>query len=340
MDAPALRVGIIGAGQAGERHAIGFTETPTTRVVGVADIDARRAGDLAGRFQAHAYTDWRAMLDRGLDILVVSLPHSLHVAPAVAAAQLGVHVMMEKPIATTLADGRRIVEVCAAHGVKLGVSFVHRFREESQLVYNWVQDGRLGSPLLARETMNIERTRQVPGWVMQKELGGGGVLMYSAIHGVDRLRWLLGSEVTRVAAQTVKFHPETEVEDGVAALLTFAGGASATLMSTAPAYPAQPTIWETEVYGTSGMARLRTRQWAMLSSTEAQLHQATHEFGEQLGPYYNFARQAQAFAQAILEDREPPVTGQDGLAALEIVLAIYRSAESDQPVQLQAFAKP
>jgi predicted dehydrogenase len=334
LSATPLRVGIIGAGQAGERHAVGFSSIPETRVVGVADIVQGRAAELAQRFDATAYTDWRAMLDDGLEILVVSLPHSLHVAPAEAAAERGVHVMMEKPIATTLADGRRIVEVCAAQGVKLSVSFVHRFREESQLLHRWIREGRLGAPRLARETMNIERTPHVPGWVMDKTLGGGGVLMYSAIHGVDRLRWLLNSEVVQVTAQTVKFQPETEVEDGVAALLIFANGASATLMTTAPTYPAQPTIWESEIYGVTGMARLRTRQWALFNSAAEQIHQETESVSERLGPHYNFVRQAQAFAQAILEEREPPVTGQDGLAALAVALAIYRSAEIGEPVRL------
>ena len=112
-----LRVGIIGAGQAGERHTVGFSAVPGADVVGIADVVEARATDLAGRFGTKSYTDWRRLLADGLDILVVSLPHNLHVAPAEAAAASGVHVLMEKPIATTLAHGERIVAAMWMVGV-------------------------------------------------------------------------------------------------------------------------------------------------------------------------------------------------------------------------------
>jgi predicted dehydrogenase len=335
MTQPKLRVGILGAGQAGERHAIGFGTLATAEVAAVADVDPARGQALAGRFSAGVYTDWQAMVDQAkLDILVVALPHNAHVAPTEVAAAQGIHVMMEKPIATTLADGRRIVELCARAGVKLGTSFVHRYREEAQLLYGWVRSGELGQPMLARETMNIERRPNTPPWIISQEIAGGGVLMYSAIHGVDRLRWLVGSEVTHVTARTHQFEPPTEVEDGVAALLTFANGATATLMATAPAYPAQPTIWESEVVGTQGMGRLRTRQWAQLSNAAGPRHIPTTGITETEGDHYNFARQAAAFVDAILHDTEPAASGQDGLAALEIVLAVYASAAQGKTVAM------
>ena len=131
-------MGIIGAGQAGERHAVGFAATEGADVVGIADIVEGRGIALAERFGATPFTDWRHMLDAGLDILIVSLPHNLHVAPAEAAAAQGVHVLMEKPIATTIADGERIVEACKGGGVKLTISFVHRFRDELQTARRWI----------------------------------------------------------------------------------------------------------------------------------------------------------------------------------------------------------
>lgn len=329
-----IRVGIIGAGQAGERHAIGFSTVEAASVVGIADIAEARAQALAQRFDAQAFTDWRAMLDADLDILVVALPHSMHVAPTAAAAERGVHVLMEKPIATTLDDAHRILEMCERGGVKLTISFVHRFREEVQTVQRWLRSGQLGAPQLARETMNGQRGEHLPRWVEQSEIAGGGSLMYSAIHGVDRLRWLLDSDVVAVSAKTRRYHPESEVENGAVALLEFANGAIASLISSAPRYRAQPAHWETEIYGTHGMARLRTRNWAELSNDDAQEHIETASLAEELGPYYNFARQAQAFTDAILHDQEPVITGLDGLRALEICLAIYQSSGSGKAVSL------
>ena len=106
-----LRVGILGAGQVGERHAVGFAATAEAEVVGVADLVPARARALTGRFGGTAVTDWRRLMDLDLDILVVCLPHNNHVEPTEAAAAQGVHVLMEKPIATTMEDGQRIVDL-------------------------------------------------------------------------------------------------------------------------------------------------------------------------------------------------------------------------------------
>lgn len=327
-----LRVGIIGAGQVGERHAVGFEQTATTDVVAIADLLPERVNPLAERFGATAYSDWRKMIDSGLDILVVGLPHNMHVAPAEAAAERGIHLLMEKPIATTLTDGQRIVDVCREANVKLTTSFVHRYREEVRLLKRWIKEGKIGIPQTVNETMNGQRGSHLPPWVYNKEMAGGGVLMYSAIHAVDRIRWLVNSEVIAVTAQTHHYQAdaavECDVENSVMAMLTFANGTVANLSTNAPYYRAQPSRWETEIYGTVGMVRARTRQWAEFSTDDEQFHQETASFSEKQGPYYNFARQAQDFADAILNDREPMVTGEDGLRALEICLAIYRSAAS------------
>ena len=274
------------------------------------------------------------MLDLGLDILVVSLPHNLHVAPTEAAAERGVHVLMEKPIATTLVDAEHIVRVCNNANVKLTLSFVHRFREELQVARRWLDEGQVGTAQVVRETMGGQRGDHLPKWVTQKEMAGGGVLMYSAIHGLDRLRWLVGSEVVKVTAEARTYRPDTEVEDGVAALLTFANGAVATLSTNAPVYRAQPAHWETELYGDRGMFRIRTRHFAELSNDHTMDHVDTTPFSNDLGPHYNFARQAQAFVEVIQEDREPVITGEDGLRALELALAIYKSAETGKTVSL------
>jgi predicted dehydrogenase len=273
------------------------------------------------------------MMDLGLNILVVGLPHNIHVEPAEAAAAQGVHVLMEKPIATTLEDGKRIVEVCQAAGVKLTMSFVHRFRDECQFARQWLDEGRIGTPQVVREVMNAPRRPELPAWVTQKEIAGGGVLMYTAIHAVDRLRWLVGSEVTTVTGQTRRWDTKSEVEDGAAALLTFASGAVATLTTNAPAYWAQPSVWETEIFGSKGMLRI-LRGAAEVSSDSLQTRWETQTPTSRFGQHYNFARQAEAFVAAINQGREPDITAEDGLRSLEVALAIYRSAETGQTIHL------
>ena len=328
-----LRVGIIGAGQVGERHAVGFAATEGATIVGIADVIEERATALCKRFGGTPFTDWRQMIGIGMDILVVGLPHNLLVEPAEVAAKQGIHVLMEKPIATNLDDARRLVEVCEASGVKLTISFVHRFRDECQFARKWLDEGFIGLPQVARGVMNAPRRPELSAWITHKQTAGGGVLMYTAIHAVDRLCWLVGSKVATVTGQTRHWDPRSEVEDGAAALLNFANGVVATLTTNAPAYWAQPAVWETEIFGTEGMLRI-TRQAVEVSSDCLQTRLETQSSASRLGQHYNFIRQAQAFVTAIEEDKSPVITGEDGLRALEVVMAIYRSSETGQTVYL------
>jgi predicted dehydrogenase len=328
-----LRVGIIGAGQVGERHAVGFAAVDGATIAGIADVVERRAVALAERFGGVPVTDWRRLLDLDLNILVVGLPHNMHLEPAEAAAAQGVHVLMEKPLATTLEDGRRIVDVCDQAGVKLTMSFVHRFRDEAQFARRWLDEGWVGLPQVARSVMNAPRKPELPAWVAQKEAAGGGVMMYTAVHAIDRLRWLLGSEVVSVTGQIRRWDPDSEVEDGAVALLIFANGVVASSTANAPAYWAQPAVWETEIFGTGGMLRI-TREAVEVSSDSLQTRLETQTSASRLGPHYNFVRQAEAFVSAIERDREPLITAEDGLRSLEVVLALYRSAETGETVRL------
>lgn len=330
------RVGVIGAGQAGERQARGFAAHPEAAVVGVADVDVARATALAARVGGTPTADWRELIDLSLDVLVVATPHHLHVAPTLAAATSGVHVMMEKPLATSLEDGRRIVAVARDAGIRLATSFVHRFREEAIQAKRWLEDA--GSLQVGRESMATRRTSAHPAWLTNAQMAGGGVLMYSAIHGVDRLRWFFSDEVAEVSARTRRYAGDhDEVEDGVAMLVTFAGGGVATLTANAPTYPNDPAVWETEVHGRDAMLRMRTRGFVETNGKAgAHRYEAGHDT-ETARPHYNFERQAVDFIAAIAERRDPLATGEDGLRALEICLAAYRSAETGRPVALEQF---
>jgi UDP-N-acetyl-2-amino-2-deoxyglucuronate dehydrogenase len=332
------RVGIIGAGQAGERQAAGFAAHPDAAIVGIADLDEARAGRLAAPYGATALGSWRDLFALRLDVLVVATPHDLHVAPAEEAAAHGVHLVMEKPIATTLADARRILDVAHAGDIRLATSFVHRFREESRRAKAWVE--RAGALQVGRETMATRRTSAHPRWLTSARTAGGGVLMYSAIHGVDRLRWFFDDEVAEVSARSRRWSDDNhEVEDGIALLLSFTRGGCATLTANAPTYPADPTVWETEVHGARAMVRLRTRGFAETAGLAGSERYESGLDEETARPHYNFERQAADVLAAIAGRREPSVTGVDGLRALEVCLAAYRSAASGRPVELEAFRR-
>jgi predicted dehydrogenase len=318
-------VAIIGAGQVGAQHVRAFSQLASdVRVLGVADIDEQRATELASTCDASVFTRYQELLELAPDIAVICLPHNLHLAAAVDAAQAGCHIVMEKPLAHTMADARAIVETCRSSGVMLTVSFVHRYRTEFLKAKELIASGQIGRPAVAIDNFCSQGGPHVPGWVWRKDESGGGPLMYGAIHSLDRLRWLLDSEVEEVFARCVTYSQNVDVEDGLLATLVFANGCLATLIVNSPGYVVTPRVWDTEVYGSEARIRVRTRKYLEYTSD-------SRSYRLDITRDDNFGAQAREFVAAIREGREPWITGEDGLRAQKVAMAIYRSAELKQP---------
>ncbi len=332
-DPSALTVAIVGAGQVGQQHTRAFAQLSSdVRIVGIADINEQRAAELAATCDACAFTDYRTLLELAPDIAVVCLPHHLHREAGLAAAAVGSHILMEKPLAHTLEDAHAILDSCRQHGVLLSVGFVHRYRTEFQRAHHLIASGQIGTPAVVIDNFCSQGGPHVPGWVWQKRQAGGGVLMYGGIHSIDRLRWLLDSEVEEVFARAVTYSQDVDVEDGLLATLIFANGCLATLVENSPAYLVTPRVWDTEIYGSQACIRVRTREYLEFSSDiRAYRLNVTRDD--------NFAAQAREFVAAVREQRQPWITGEDGLRALEVAMAIYHSAELGQPVSVHSFRK-
>lgn len=323
-----VRIGIVGAGIAGERHAEAFACHPRARVAAVAEIDPDRGRRLAQRVGAAYFTDYRAMLGAGLDAVVICLPHALHLACALDAARAGLHMLLEKPIATTLDDARAIVEAAEGAGVRLMVGYVHRFRPEVEMARDLIARGRLGWPATVLDRFVSGGMQDTPRWVWDRTQAGGGVVMYGGVHAIDRLRWLMGDEIVEVYARTGTYANPADVEDSVCALVRFASGATGVLYENAPGY-GRLGAWTTEVFGTDG---------ALVVTTGAALEYRGRD-GTQRWTYAEdrrFERQADEFLAAITSGRPPSVTGEDGLRGLEVALALYRSAASGRPERVRS----
>ncbi|MGQ9583861.1 MAG: Gfo/Idh/MocA family protein [Anaerolineae bacterium] len=327
-----ITVGIIGAGQVGQRHAQAFARLgPEVQVLGVADVEARRAADLAASCGARAFEDYHALLDLTPDIAVVCLPHHLHREVGLAAAEAGSHVLMEKPLANTLEDAQTILEACRIGGVRLAVSFVHRYRVEFQEAHRLIAAGKIGVPATMVDLFGLPGGPSVPSWVWQKQYSGGGILMYSGIHSVDWQRWLLGAEVDEVFCRTLTYGPG-DVENGLVATLVFANGCLGSVIGNQPPYQVTPRTRETEIYGMSGCLRIRSGEYLVYSSDAGAYRLEVNRDDP-------FVAQARDFVAAVREGREPWITGEDGLRALEVCLAIYRSAEVGHPVSVRDFVR-
>jgi predicted dehydrogenase len=323
-DRAQLKVAIIGAGEVGEKHALAFRRlSPETCLIGVADVDAARAASLAAKCETQPFTGYQALLDLEPDVAIVGVPHYLHREVAQAAAERGIHLLMEKPLAHTLEDAYAIVDVARTHQVALAVGFVHRFRLEFQQAHRAIAEGKLGTPAIALDTFCTGGGTRVPAWVWRKQQAGGGALMYTGIHSVDRLRWLLDSEVVEVFARAKTYTQAADVEDGLVATLVFDNGCVATLIENAPDYEVVTRSWDCEIYGSLGRLRMRTGAYVEFTG-DAGAYQVTVQKDD------CFYAQARGVAAAIQAGRTPWITGEDGLRAQEVVESIYRSAASGQ----------
>jgi predicted dehydrogenase len=232
---------------------------------------------------------------------------------------------MEKPLAPTLAEARAILIASRQYGVHLTVSFVHRYRSEFQRAHQLISQGELGTLSMILDVYGLPGGRHIPGWVWQSHKQGGGILMYSGIHSLDWQRWLVGSDVVEVFAQVAPHSQDSDAESSLVANLRFANGCLGALIGNQPGYPVTPRTRSTEIYGSKACLKLRAGEHLEFSSNnQAYRLEVTRD-----DP---FVAQAREFVAAVRKQRDPWITGEDGLQAQATVLAIFRSAESGQPV--------
>jgi predicted dehydrogenase len=341
MSQRTLGFGLVGAGGAARTHARQLREISGAELVAIHGRDEHRLKSVAQDIGAKRwYTDFRRLLDdKDVDVIDIVTPHGLHRDFAVAAADRGKHVLVEKPIEISLDRADAIIGACKRNGVKLGVVYQMRFGEAVQQVKRTVDAGRFGKVVLGSAyDKGFRSDAYYDNWKGSKPLAGGGSVMTSTIHVIDLLLWLMGPVRSVFAKKATRAH-DTEVEDVGAALLTFASGAFGVVESTTASYPSQKA-W-VEVHGDTGTAIVSGEYDQMLlwhvrdSGVEIDAPQG-FRFEDTMDPAgYPETRQRsllEDFIHAVQDDREPLVTGEEGRKSLAFVLAMYESAESGTEV--------
>jgi predicted dehydrogenase len=327
------RVGIIGCGGMGSRHAESFEATGRAKVAAAADVEDKAAEALARRYQARAYRDGLEMLSREeLDLVVVTTPTDLHSPYAIAAAERGKHIFCEKPLARTLEQGREMLEAARRHGVKLMVGHVLRWWGEYVAAKRCLDAGQIGKPAVARTVRGGAFPRPPSDWFADYERSGG-VIVDLMIHDFDWLRWCFG-EVERVYARALTPR-NLDHCDYALVVLRFRRG----VIAHAQGSWAYPSGFYTrlEVAGDGGLLECDSR-----SVSPLEIHRRAPAAGGGPGvivpsspvaesPYLLEARE---FLDYVEGKQEPRVTGEDAYRALEIALAALESARSGQPVSL------
>lgn len=216
---PVLRVGVIGLGFFGSRHARIYADHPAAELVAVCDSDPARAAHITGGTGARGFGDFRAMLALPeLDAVSICLPDRLHEAAALAAAEAGKTILLEKPLAHDSAVARRIVEAVEKNRVRLMVGHILRFDPRYVQTFHAAEPEKLGRPIHLRAKRNgIRSTAQRLG-------ASSSILFYMGVHDVDAMQWIARSRISRVYAQKIEILGNGN-EDALYAVLNFENGA-------------------------------------------------------------------------------------------------------------------
>lgn len=352
MKGHGFQIAVIGLGDVASVHLDAYEQLKDVNITAVCDVRETVARQVASRFQAKPYTDYNALLSAAsYDLVLVLTPASIHREIVSAVAQFGFHVLCEKPLAVSMEDGQAMVQVCADAGVKLFYGSCYRYLPAVKKAREIIQSGAIGDVQLMTEKLiggsGLAGYKQL-GEIHYPHGGPGGAGMGLVDHGVhliDIFSWLVDSKISRVEGQgQVSGAPaESEVmymrfdNDAVGLLSYNAATYSTTLPNegvfsggqgyNADGTLAQAGVWESDpgsihIYGSKGSLRIFHYTNALYLNNESGMRQVPLVGRPAFG---HFATQLEDCLMSVKENRPPPVTGQDGLRAMEAMLQLYET---------------
>lgn len=348
-----LKVAIIGLGHLHPRSYMPlFAMDPRTRVVAVYERDAELRESFAREFGLKAHADLETLLNQEKpQVAAIFLPHIDCPAAAIRCAEKGVHVMVEKPVAASADGAQSIVAAVRRQGLKMTTGYCWRLHPVAREIKRLIESGVIGDVIGGEGRCAAGRlTRYIDGkspWMLEKAKSGGGPIYNLGVHWIDLFRWMLNDEVAEVSGRNVKINTRYDIEDNSFAHLRFQKGAMMALdisytvpdsfpygrdlyigirgtrgvISWAPAYEGQKDVLQvcSDDPAFSGSPR-RNQEFDL---------EPVKGYSGYMGREY-----VKAFASAVLNGGEPPITGEDGVAALRVVEAIYRAGEEKRWVEV------
>jgi UDP-N-acetylglucosamine 3-dehydrogenase len=306
--------------------------------VGVADDDASRGRGAADEFGVRFFEDARGLFE-AVDAVVVCSENRNHARDTVAALESGVHVLCEKPISTTVEDARAMIRVSEETGRQLRIAFPVRYLPAVRQARETVRSGGIGRVLAVNGT---NHGRVPGGWFLDPDLAGGGALMDHTVHVTDALRWMFDAEAKSVYAEIGTFFGAEAIDDGAILTLEFEGGmvadgAFATIDPSWSRGAGYPTWGDVTLRITGASGALDVDAFAQRLTTFD--HEAGSTYWTYTGEDMNVLM-LEDFLRGVAEDPPAGASGVDGLRALEIVLAAYRSAEDNEPKEVERTEAP
>jgi UDP-N-acetyl-2-amino-2-deoxyglucuronate dehydrogenase len=340
-----LGIGLIGCGDIAPTHAKALQAATGAKLVSCADTVEASAKSLGEEYGVTYTTDVADLIaDPQVEAVTLATPAFTHADLAEAAAKAGKAVLCEKPLAADLPDADRMIRACAEAGVALATCFPLRYLGAARWIGKLVAAGALGEIIEIRMRNLGEKKetywtggfsgRTKTDWRKVRALSGGGVVITNLIHHIDLVRAITRLEVKRAFGEMGTFVTEVEVEDVATACLRYENDAIG-LVEGASCFLGGSDEYPVSLLGTKGQARFHL--WGGKSEVFLTEGYEGLPAGEWVKREHEDATHAQLyneFAAAVRAGKRPPITGEDGRKALEIVLAIYRSADLGQPVAL------
>jgi predicted dehydrogenase len=333
-------------------HTNALKDVPGTRLAALVTRNANSAAALLADTHSAPvpiYTDLaHALANPDVHVVIITTPSGAHMEPAIAAAQAGKHVVVEKPLEITPERCDAIINACDQHGVKLCTIFPSRFHDANIALHDAVVQGRFGRLTLGETTCKWWRTQAYydeGGWKGTQALDGGGALMNQAIHNVDLLLWMMG-DATHVTGFTATLaHERIEVEDTAVACLRFQNGALGVIQATTSVHPGLPkTIGIHGDRGTVVIEQEDVLRWDFLTPNAID-DSIRLDFAKKIGAsggasdpksisHHGHARQLADFVRAIQTNTAPLVDGREGRKAVAVICAIYEAMRTGKVVAL------
>ena len=342
-----LRIGMIGCGEISVQTAKGIAAAANAEHVMVMDVSERVARDLGETYGVPYTTEVGELLaNPAVDAVYIAVPHHLHAPLTLQAIGAGKHVMVEKPIATTLADADAMIAAAREAGLALAVAYHAQVDATCQRVKALIDEGAIGKVVGTRIVVRSDKPesywhggftgRIETDWRVSRAKAGGGVLIMNTVHDLNTLRFMTGLEVVRVYCEYDTYTTPVEVEDYVAVTYRYNNGAIGTLEAGSAIRGRDPVGAHNRIYGEEGQIILGNPPTIFLTERRAGLQAGEWQElpAPPRGKEGSRTAMVEGFAGAVLAGQPPPVRGEDGRAALEIVVAAYQSGREHRAIAL------
>lgn len=354
-----LKTALVGVGKVTDLHASALVNLPESSFTAVCGRSREKTEIYAAKYGIKAYTDVSAMVSsEKIDVVIICTPHPNHREPTIAALEAGAHVLIEKPLASSLEDCDAMIEASKRCGKQIGIICQRRWYLPARRVKQAIDEGKIGKPVFATVNMLGWRDKEYyesDPWRGSWGAEGGGVLVNQAPHQLDLLQWYMGEIDECYGIWSNLNHPYIEVEDTANAILKFKNGGVANIIVS---NSQKPGIYcKVHVHGENGASvGVQTDGGAMFVAGMSTIleppvidlwtvpgeEEMFHRWVKEESDFFNglpnqmeyfHERNIEDFLKAIMEGRKPLITGEDGRVTVEIFTAIYRSTRDGKPVK-------